>query len=129
MHPKAGTTTITHLRATHNIVRKNLSGSRWRTGVRTPPPPLLKNHKNIGFLSNTGSDSLKKQASIQCWATIGPTIQRGGGRDIKQQTHRLTTDSSLSHRGLTRLAIVQTVEIILSSKSCFNAKIIISNSS
>ena len=26
-------------------------------GVRTPPP--LKNHKNIGFLSNTGPDPLK----------------------------------------------------------------------
>ena len=37
-------------------------------GVRTPPP--LKNHKNIGFLSNTGPDSLKNQASIQCWASI-----------------------------------------------------------
>ena len=37
-------------------------------GVRTP----LENHKNIGFLSNTGPDRLKndiaKQASIQCWA-------------------------------------------------------------
>ena len=27
------------------------------TGARTPPP--LKNHKNIGFLSNTGPDPLK----------------------------------------------------------------------
>ena len=27
-------------------------------GVRTAPPPL-KNHKNIGFLSNTGPDRLK----------------------------------------------------------------------
>ena len=26
-----------------------------RSDVRTPPPPL-KNHKNIGFLSNTGPD-------------------------------------------------------------------------
>ena len=28
-------------------------------GVRTPPPPPLKNHKNTGFLSNTGPDPLK----------------------------------------------------------------------
>ena len=26
-----------------------------------------KNHKNIGFPSNTGLDSLKNRASIQCW--------------------------------------------------------------
>ena len=38
-------------------------------GVLNPP----KNHKNIGFSSNTGPDPLKNcsyQASIQCWATI-----------------------------------------------------------
>ena len=28
----------------------------------------LKNHKNIGCLSNTGLDPLKNQASIQCFA-------------------------------------------------------------
>ena len=46
-------------------------------GVRTPPP--LKNHKNVGFLSNTGPDPLKSQsyqASIQCWATIGSPAKR-----------------------------------------------------
>ena len=36
-----------------------MCGSRGGQGVRTPPPPPLKNHKNIGFLSNTGSDPLK----------------------------------------------------------------------
>ena len=39
------------------------------------PPPPLKNHKNIGFLRNTGPGLLKSQgyqASIQCWAIIGP---------------------------------------------------------
>ena len=30
-------------------------------GVQTPPPPPLKNHKAIGFLSNTGPDTLKKK--------------------------------------------------------------------
>ena len=46
-------------------------------GVRTP----LKNHKNIGFPSNTGQDPLKKsqsyQDSVQCWAIAtddGPLI-------------------------------------------------------
>ena len=34
-------------------------------GVQGSGPPL-ENHKNIGFLSNTGSPSY--QASIQCWA-------------------------------------------------------------
>ena len=42
-----------------------------------PPPP--ENHKNIMFLSNTGRDPLKEsqryQASIQCWAIIGPPVK------------------------------------------------------
>ena len=44
-------------------------------GVWTP----LKNHKNIGFSSNIGLDPLKNgsyQASIQCWAIIGPPAKR-----------------------------------------------------
>ena len=32
-------------------------------GVRTPPP--LKNHKNIGFLSNTGPDPLKNHKATK----------------------------------------------------------------
>ena len=50
-----------------------MGGSRGGTGGPDPHPPL--NHINIGFLSNTDPDSLKKsqshQASIQCWAIIG----------------------------------------------------------
>ena len=30
-----------------------------RGGIGVPDPPPLKNHKNIGFLSNTGPDPLK----------------------------------------------------------------------
>ena len=43
-------------------------------GFRTPPPPrpFWKSHKNIGFLNNSGPDRLKKLASIQFWAIIGP---------------------------------------------------------
>ena len=42
-------------------------------GSRGPPP---ENHKNKGFLSNTGLDPLKNHkatnpARIQCWAIIG----------------------------------------------------------
>ena len=43
-----------------------------------PPLPPLKNHKTIGFSSNTGMDLQKKsqgyQASIKCWAIIGTTV-------------------------------------------------------
>ena len=43
-------------------------------------PPPLKNHKNMGFLSNTGLDPLKKsqsyQASIQCWVIMGRPAKR-----------------------------------------------------
>ena len=41
--------------------------------------PPLKNHKNIGFSSNTGRDPLKNrccQAIIQCWAIIGTPAKR-----------------------------------------------------
>ena len=47
-------------------------------GDRGSGPPL-KNHKNIGFSSNTGPDPLKNrsyQASIQCWAIIGTPAKR-----------------------------------------------------
>ena len=53
-------------------------GSRGGTGGPDPPPPL-KNHKNIGFPSNTVPDSLKNrsyQASIQCWGIIGTPVKR-----------------------------------------------------
>ena len=50
---------------------RGIRGGR-RQGVRTQ----LKNHKHIGFLINTGLDPLENkksyQASIQCWAIIGP---------------------------------------------------------
>ena len=46
-------------------------------GVQTP----LKNHKNTGFLSNTGPDprprkSLCYQSSIKCWASFGKSANR-----------------------------------------------------
>ena len=49
----------------------SMGGSRGRDRGSGPP---VKNHKNIGFLSNTGPDPLKNHsclASIQCWAIIG----------------------------------------------------------
>ena len=45
-------------------------------GVGAGGPDPSKNHKYTRFLSNTGPNPLKKsqryQASIQCWAIIGP---------------------------------------------------------
>ena len=49
-------------------------------GVAGRPDPFLKNHKNIGFSSNTGPDHLKNrsyQARIQCWAIIKPGFNVG----------------------------------------------------
>ena len=41
-------------------------------GVWTPPPPPpLKNHKNIGFLSNTGPDPLKNHKATKAVFNIG----------------------------------------------------------
>ena len=55
-------------------------------GVRSPPPPPLKNHKNIGFLSNCGPDTLKNHkatkpafvfgslSAYRWWIDDGPPI-------------------------------------------------------
>ena len=49
-----------------------MDGSRGGIGVRyTPPPP--KNHKNIGFLSNTGPDSLKNHTATKPAFNVGPS--------------------------------------------------------
>ena len=47
-------------------------------GAPTPPPPL-KNHKNIGFLSNIGPDPEKSQSyqtSFQCLDNIDTPAKR-----------------------------------------------------
>ena len=43
-------------------------------GVRTPSP--LKNHKNIGFLSNTGPDPLKIHKATKPAFNVGPLSAR-----------------------------------------------------
>ena len=53
-----------------------MRGSREGQGVRSP----LINHKNIGFLSNTGPDPHKNsqsyKASVKCLAIIDPPVKR-----------------------------------------------------
>ena len=48
-----------------------ICGSRGGRG-RGPYPPL-KNHKNIGFLSNTGPDPLKNHKAIKPALNVEPT--------------------------------------------------------
>ena len=43
-------------------------------GVRTPPP--LKNHKNIGFLSNTGPYPQKNHKATKPAFNVGPPSAR-----------------------------------------------------
>ena len=43
-------------------------------GVRTP----LKNHKNIGFLSNSGPDPLKDHKATEPAFHVGPSSARQG---------------------------------------------------
>ena len=38
-----------------------------------PPPPPLKNHKNIGFLSNTDPDPLENHKATKPAFNAGPT--------------------------------------------------------
>ena len=46
-----------------------------RTGGPDPPPPL-KNHKNIGFLSNTGPDPLKNHKATKPAFNVRPSSAR-----------------------------------------------------
>ena len=57
------------------------------------PPPPTKNHKNIGFSSNTGPDPLKNhcyRASIQCWAIIRTLAERRKKRKKEKRRQSLT---------------------------------------
>ena len=45
-------------------------------GIWTPPPPPLKNHKNIGFFSKTGSDPLKNHKATKPAFNVGPSLAR-----------------------------------------------------
>ena len=45
-------------------------------GNRGPDPPPLKNHKNIGFLSNTGPDPLKNYEATVPAFNVGPSSAR-----------------------------------------------------
>ena len=55
------------------VVSQCMCGSRG--GDRGSRPPL-KNHKNIGLLSNTGLDPLKNHKAIKPTFNVGPTSAR-----------------------------------------------------
>ena len=42
-------------------------------GPDPPPPPPLKNHKNIGFLSNTGPNPLKNHKTAKPGFNVRPS--------------------------------------------------------
>ena len=50
-------------------------------GIRTPPP--LENHKNIGFLSNTGPDPLKNHNTTKPSFIFGPLIGMPAKRPLR----------------------------------------------
>ena len=49
---------------------------RGPSSARQLPPPPLKNHKNIGFLSNTGPDPLKNYKAAKSAFNVGPSSAR-----------------------------------------------------
>ena len=49
-----------------------------KQGVQTPPPPHLKKHKNIGFLSNTGLNPLKITKLPSQHSMLEPSTARQG---------------------------------------------------
>ena len=52
-----------------------MRGSRGREGAGPDPIPL-KNHENIGFLSNTGQNPLKNLTAIKPAFSAGPLSAR-----------------------------------------------------
>ena len=45
----------------------------WGGGDRGPDPPPWKNHKNIGFPSNTGLDALEYHKATKSAFHVGPS--------------------------------------------------------
>ena len=63
----------------HNSLKWTASMCGSRGGDRGSGHPPPEKSQKIGLSSNTGPDPLKNhsyQASIQCWATIGPPAKR-----------------------------------------------------
>ena len=60
------------------------------------PPPPKKNHKNIGFSSNTGPDPLRNhcyRASIQCCAIVRTLAERKKKKKKKKKRRQSLTPS------------------------------------
>ena len=53
-----------------------MGGSRRDKGDWGSGPPSLKNHKNTGFLSNTGQDPLKNHKATKQAFNVGPSSAR-----------------------------------------------------
>ena len=53
-----------------------MCGSREGGSGPPPPPPPMKNHKNIGFLSNSGQDPLKNHKATEPAFNVGPSSAR-----------------------------------------------------
>ena len=54
----------------HIFYSSHMGGFREWTGGPDPPP--LKNHKNVGFLCNTGPDPLKNHKATKSASNVGP---------------------------------------------------------
>ena len=57
-----------------------MCGSRGEGGAGGPDPPL-KNHKNIGLVSNTGPDPLKNHKATKRAFSVGPSSPRQRNAD------------------------------------------------
>ena len=55
---------------------ENITSADPEGGTGGPDPPPLKNHKNIGFLSNTGPDPLKIHKATKPAFNVGPSSAR-----------------------------------------------------
>ena len=63
-----------------NYLQRSCTDAEGGKEVQTPPPPPpLKNHKNIGFLSDTGLDPLKNHKATEPAFNVGPSSDKTFG--------------------------------------------------
>ena len=75
-YSKENSNCIWHLLASIWAFIKHVRIQRGGTGGPDAPPPPLKNHKNIGFLSNTGPDPLKNRKATKPAFKVGTSSAR-----------------------------------------------------
>ena len=80
------------------IFQNAVEHGRIQKGAGGPDPPPLKNHKNIGFICNTGPDPLKNHKATKPAFYVGPAFARQ--RNAISMAFRWWADGGLFTAGI-----------------------------